>query len=148
MAYTESATIVYSNPLISIEMAEQVGQQVFGLVYTPCKLTLRGRPHMTVGDIIRAYDSNGEAHNVLVMEHSITISGGLKSIVSCPGEVSDDVEFYSSSPTGQQIQQVNKASVEQFKAYANAGDVTVLQQAKAYADALFSSITDGNEVAY
>ena len=147
MAY-DSATIIYSNPLISADMAEQVGKQIFGLTYTPCRLTLRGRPHMTAGDIIRAYDSKGEVHNVLVMEHSITISGGLKSVISCPGEVADDAEFYSSSPTGQQVQQISKSTSEQLKAYANTGDARVLQQAKAYADELFGNITNLNEVSF
>lgn len=143
---TESCTVMYSNPLISTEMATAVGKQIFGMVYTPCRLTLRGRPNQRAGDIIRAYDSKGRVHNVLVMEQTIRIAGGLKTTITCPGEISDDTKFYNSSPTGKEVQVTNAATVAQLQAYANQGDASVLAQAKAYADQLFGSIINGNEV--
>lgn len=146
--YVESATVMYSNPLITPEMAETVGRQVLGLTYTPCRLTLRGRPNQRAGDIIRAYDSKGEVHNVLIMEQTIRIAGGLKTTISCPGSVSDDTEFYNSSPTGKEVQTANTATVAQLQAYANQGDANVLAQAKAYADQLLGNIINGNEVAW
>ena len=147
----ESATVCYTNPLITPEMAAEVGKMCFGITYTPCRLTIRGRPNMTAGDVIRAWDSKGEVHNVLVMEQTIVMSAGLKTTVTCPGEVSEDTEFYSSSPSGRETQAVNAATLEQMKVYANAGDANVLAQAKAYADQLFaggSGVVDGNEVSY
>ena len=146
--YVESCTVMYSNPLISVAMAEEIGKQIFGMVYTPCRLTLRGRVNQRAGDILRAYDSKGRVHNVLVMEQTIRITGGLKTTISCPGETSDDAEFYSSSPTGKDVEVANSTTVAQLQAYANQGDANVLTQAKAYADQLFNSIINGNEVAW
>lgn len=141
--HTDSATIIYSNPLISPSRASEVGKQIFGLTYTPCRLTLRGRPNQMAGDIIRAYDSKGNVHNVLVMEQTLVISGGLKSVITCPGEISDDAEFYSTSPLGKDTHVANAETVAKLQAYADSADANILKQAKKYTDEMIAqSITE------
>lgn len=73
--------------------------------YTPCKIKWRGNPQIEAGDSVRVELPNGDRVRVLVMEQTLTISGGMYSEIVCYGQ-SDAKLAFQTAPTSKKIEQV------------------------------------------
>lgn len=78
--------IVFENPYITDDMADDVFAMFNGLTFTPSQVRWRGNPAVQSGDIVYAVDGNGGSHTVLVMNQNIKIGGGLSSTIDCKGK--------------------------------------------------------------
>lgn len=112
---SSGVAINFENPYITETMADAVYAYFNNFTYTPCQIRWRGNPAIQAGDIVHVIDSNGESHNVLVMNQTIKIGGGLQQTFDCKGK-SENISKFSSSfeSTSQKIDRVYKTLEEQI----------------------------------
>lgn len=130
--------LIYSNPFITEAMAKRISDKVFGLTYMPCNVKWRGNPAHQAGDALRVVDRNGVKHTVLIM--SQTISFGLNSQISCPGETGEEADGAMTSPTGQQISSAMGQVDADLKAYIAEVCKLTLESANKYTDEQLSEV--------
>ena len=87
--------INFENPYMTDAMATAIYNSVNGLAYTPCQVKWRGNPAIMAGDMISVTDKDNTPHNVLVMEQTLKIGGGLNATINCKGTSETKAEFSS-----------------------------------------------------
>lgn len=105
--------INFENPFITDAMADAIFTKVNTFTYTPCEVLWRGNPAVQSGDLVKVFDKDGFSHNVLVMSHTLKISGGCNDNIVCTGQSETKSEFSGRfESVGQKIQKVY-ANLEQ-----------------------------------
>ena len=113
--------ISFENPYITDTMADAVFDTYNNLTYTPCQLKWRGNPAIQAGDIVHAFDNDGNSHNVLVMSQNIKIGGGLNCTIDCKGKSVTTSNFSNKFESiGQKLERNYKALEQQILDATNA----------------------------
>lgn len=90
--------ISFENPYMTQEILDGIYKKVNGLTYSPSTVEWRGNPSLQISDIIKVEDNNGIFHNVILSEHTITLTG-MKDSITCKGSNGEVVMSTSNSPT-------------------------------------------------
>jgi hypothetical protein len=113
--------ISFENPYITNTMADAVFDMYNNLTYTPCQLKWRGNPAIQAGDIVHAFDNDGNSHNVLIMSQNIKIAGGLNCTIDCKGKSVTTSNFSNKFESiGQKLEKNYKALEQQIIDATNA----------------------------
>ena len=81
--------ISFVNPIITETEITAIYEKYGGLGFQPCSCEWRGNPCVECGDIIAVTDRKGAGYTVLISEQDIDLTGGLSSLVGCPGGDAD-----------------------------------------------------------
>lgn len=81
--------ISFVNPIITEMEITAIYEKYGGLGFQPCSCEWRGNPCVECGDIIAVTDRKGAGYTVLISEQDIDLTGGLSSLISCPGGDAD-----------------------------------------------------------
>lgn len=113
--------ISFENPYITDAMADDIYARNKDLTYTPCQVKWRGNPAIQAGDVVQALDSDGIAHNVLVMSQKLKVSNGLNSDIECKGKATTKAQFFNSfKTTDQKIENIYTTLEQQILDATNA----------------------------
>jgi hypothetical protein len=113
--------ISFENPYITDAMADDIYARNKDLTYTPCQVKWRGNPAIQAGDIVQALDSDGIAHNVLVMSQKLKVSNGLNSDIECKGKATTKAQFSNNfKTTAQKIENIYTTLEQQILDATNA----------------------------
>ena len=110
--------ITFTNPYMTQAILDTIQAAISNLTYRPATLQWRGDPAIECGDTVSVEIDNGPGA-VLVMAHTLTVSGGLQDVLYCYGQTDRQVKL-DTSPTSSRIQRVYDALQE---AIANASSL-------------------------
>lgn len=79
-----------------------------GLTVIPCSVTWRGNPRIDACDVIKVKNPDNTTFLLYVMEHTVTISGGLRDVSHSYANTEENVAL-TTSPLDTRFQQVNNA---------------------------------------
>lgn len=109
----EGFGITFENPYMTQEVLDSIYEKICPFTYTPCTVTWRGNPALEITDIVKVEDKNGILHNVLLSEHSITLTG-MKSTITCKGETEINAVM-NQSPTEIKLNKLYGTLTDAFK---------------------------------
>ncbi len=94
----------FENPYIT---SESVAQNILNLYkdleILPCNVNYRGNPSIDCGDIISVQDKDLSYYNVLVLNNTISVTGGLSAKIDC-GLKTDVKQDFISMPSSKRIE--------------------------------------------
>ena len=102
--------ITFSNPYMTQAILDGILPAVRALSFRPVQLQWRGDPCVECGDAVSVETAEGSVP-VLVMAHTLSVSGGMQDQLSCYGQTDRQVKL-DTSPTAQRIQRVYSALQE------------------------------------
>lgn len=105
--------ITFDNPYMTQEILDDIYEKICPFTYTPCTVAWRGNPALEITDIVKVQDKEGNFHNVLLSEHSITLTG-IKSSINCKGETEINAVM-NQSPTEIKINKLYGTLTDAFK---------------------------------
>lgn len=109
----EKVTMTYTNPFINEKMVSAISSRVKSISYTPAKVKHRGNPAFQAGDIVTVPDREGNYHNVLIIQQTMTFGGGMNTEISCPGQTQKTKNFSANSSSNTKMQEaVYKSNAE------------------------------------
>lgn len=93
-------SLVFENPAITSQaILDTVLARAYPLTFNAYTMTCQGFPHIDCGDSLQFTDVDGVVRTIIIAEHNLRYSGGLKSEFKCeaPKEESKDVTITSGS---------------------------------------------------
>ena len=102
--YTGNA-ITFTNPYITTDDLDAIGDDILPITYHPCDIHYRGNPCIDVGDIVTVVDKNNTNYTAYVMQRTLSMTGGLDDNISCFG-MSESQAVIDKSPTERKIKQL------------------------------------------
>lgn len=94
----------FENPYITSEQAAQNILNLYkGLELLPCNVNYRGNPSVDCGDIISVQDKDLNYHNVLVLNNTLSVTGGLSAKIDS-GLKTDIKQDFISIPASKRVE--------------------------------------------
>lgn len=129
-------SLLFENPaIIDATGLDTVFNRVYPLDFYAYDMPMQGMPQIDAGDIITFTDINSVSRSVIVAEHKMTYSGGLKSDIRCnaPKDNATEVNVTSGSTVGNSIRNFSKTveqaidNATQLITGAQGGNVIIVQ---------------------
>lgn len=111
-------SLMFENPAVTEQsVLETIFNRVYPLEFHSYKMTLQGMPHLDDGDIVTFTDVFGIVRTIIVANHKISYTGGLRSEIGCdaPQSESKEVNVTSGSTVGNSLKNHSKTFEEAIR---------------------------------